>query len=327
MANKKTIKGLLDHCKKAMVNQVKYIYGAKMKVMTAQEIKALQNIYGKSCIWDSDIGKANHLCCDCSGLISSYTGVARGSSNYEQVAPASVSIAELNKNWNKYIGWALWMKGHIGVVSDTKGYYYAMDGSARNMVHFPMSKQNWTKCIKIKDIDYTAEIPVKEDKTVIIGLTTANVNLRNAPSVTHGKVLTTVKENTKVTVQSIVEPDWYAAEVDGIDGYISSNYVTLAQNGGVGKPAIYRLEKYKVITSPDYWITHYGDIPYLEILIVRSALSITKAKTSNKITDLSEALDVLKSKYIITDKTYWMNKNNQVKYLKELIVSIANALQ
>ena len=47
------------------------------------------------------------------------------------------------------------MQGHIGVVSDTKGYYYAMDGSARNMVHYPMSKQKWTYCIKLCDINYS----------------------------------------------------------------------------------------------------------------------------------------------------------------------------
>ena len=55
------------------------------------------------------------------------------------------------------------MQGHIGVVSNTKGYYYAMDGSARNMVHYPMSKQKWTHCIKLCDINYEEEKVVKQN--------------------------------------------------------------------------------------------------------------------------------------------------------------------
>lgn len=155
----KTASGLIEHCKDAVKKGVKYVYGAKWQVLTKAQIQALQNTYGKSCVWDSDLKKAGHLCCDCSGLISSYTGVTRGSTNYKDTATASVTISELNKNWSKYIGWGLWMQGHIGVVSDTKGYYYAMDGSARNMVHYPMSKQGWTKCIKLKDVEYTEVNP------------------------------------------------------------------------------------------------------------------------------------------------------------------------
>ena len=40
------------------------------------------------------------------------------------------------------------------MVSDTEGYYYAMDGSGRNAVHYPISKQNWMYVIKLKDIVY-----------------------------------------------------------------------------------------------------------------------------------------------------------------------------
>lgn len=151
----KTASGLIEHCKKAVANNVKYVYGAKMEVLTRAEIQSLQNTYGKSYVWDSDLNKAGYLCCDCSGLISSYTGITRSSSNYKATATESVSLATLKANWNAYVGWGLWMNGHIGVVSDTEGYYYAMDGSARNMVHYPLNKQGWSKVIKLCDIDYT----------------------------------------------------------------------------------------------------------------------------------------------------------------------------
>ena len=150
----KTVEGLLAHCKQTLKNSVQYVYGAKMQVLTYAQIKALQNKYGKNCVWDSDLNKAGKLCCDCSGLISSYTGNIRSSSNYAYTATATATIAQLKNNWSKYVGWGIWLSGHIGVVSDTEGYYYAMDGSGRNMVHYPINKQGWTKVIKLKDIDY-----------------------------------------------------------------------------------------------------------------------------------------------------------------------------
>jgi hypothetical protein len=165
MRMSKNVSGLLAHCKQALKNNVQYVYGAKMKVLTYAEIKALQNTYGKSYIWDSDLNKAGKLCCDCSGLISSYTGVARSSSSYADTATASATIAQLKADWSKYVGWGIWLKGHIGVVSDTEGYYYAMDGSARNMVHLPISKNSWVKVIKLKDIDYAKEVTKVEIKS------------------------------------------------------------------------------------------------------------------------------------------------------------------
>lgn len=149
----KTAAGLIEHCKKALKEQWQYVYGAKAQVLSLAQIKALKNEYG-SMVWQSDLQKAGRMCCDCSGLISSYTGIERSSSNYKDSALATVSIGQLKADWEKYVGWGLWLSGHIGVVSDTKGYYYAMDGSARNMVHNPLNKQAWICAIKLKDIDY-----------------------------------------------------------------------------------------------------------------------------------------------------------------------------
>lgn len=161
----KTRNDLIEHCKKALEDKVMYVYGAKMQVLTSSQIKALQNTYGRSYVWDSDLGKAGKMCCDCSGLISSCTGFMRGSSGYKVTAKECVPISSLNKeNWSSYIGWGLWLSGHIGVVSEKYGYYYAMDGSARNMVHFPLSKNNFQYAIKLCDIDYSQPYKEKEDK-------------------------------------------------------------------------------------------------------------------------------------------------------------------
>lgn len=62
------------------------------------------------------------------------------------------------------------MKGHIGVVSDTVGYYYAMDGSARNWAHRPLADNGWTKVIKLKDIDYSDKVDTKNNPNIIYAL-------------------------------------------------------------------------------------------------------------------------------------------------------------
>ena len=170
----KTVSGLLEHCRQALKNNVKYVYGAKMEVLSYNQIKTMQITYGKSYVWDSDFNKAGKLCCDCSGLISSYTGIIRSSSGYASTAVDTATIAELKANWKKYVGWGIWMTGHIGVVSDTEGYYYAMDGSARNMVHFPINKNSWTKVIKLCDIDYEEADEMTEEQVRKIATQIAN---------------------------------------------------------------------------------------------------------------------------------------------------------
>lgn len=148
---------LIEHCKNA--KGWKYVYGAKGRVYTYKEIQALRDMYGDM-VWNTDLNKNGYTCCDCSGLISSCTGVIRSSSNFYTTAVDRVSIEELKKNWNKYIGWGIWHQGHIGVVSDTEGYYYAMENSKDNWVHRPITYQKWTYAIKLCDINYT-DSPIK----------------------------------------------------------------------------------------------------------------------------------------------------------------------
>ena len=147
----KTAQELINHCK--AVSDWKYVYGCKGEILTKDKYNRLKKQYG-SMVWDSDINKLGYMCCDCSGLISSCTGIQRGSYNYKETAVEVLPVSALNANWDNYVGWAIWMQGHIGVVSDTKGYYYAMDGSGRNWVHNPLNKQKFTHILKLKDIEY-----------------------------------------------------------------------------------------------------------------------------------------------------------------------------
>ena len=150
--------------KEAVRLGVKYIYGAKPEkgrflVYSRAEIDQLRDWYGSDCVWWSDSDKAGSLCCDCSGLITFATGVVKGSWQLENEALEKVSIQTLLSNWSRYVGWVLWMSGHVGIVSDTYGYYYAMDGSARNAVHLPLEYNSFTKVLRIPGVDYSDPKP------------------------------------------------------------------------------------------------------------------------------------------------------------------------
>ena len=147
----KTSSQLIDHCKNALENNWKYVYGAKGKILTKAEIKNLQKRWGKDNVHDSDVqNKGGHICCDCSGLISSLTGTERNTAGYYNTANEIKGINERNSSM---VGWGVWKSRHIGVYDGNDGYY-AMESSDKNMVHNNLSQNKFTHIIKLCDINY-----------------------------------------------------------------------------------------------------------------------------------------------------------------------------
>lgn len=127
---------------------IPYVYGMKGKVMTEALYNRLKQTYG-DLIWDSDKQKIGKVCCDCSGLISWATGIARSSQNYHDTALAIEPISNIS---NAPIGAAVWRKGHIGIYIGN-GEYIAGDGSAYECRINQLSKSGFTHWLKLKDID------------------------------------------------------------------------------------------------------------------------------------------------------------------------------
>jgi len=152
----KTKQGLINFAKSKIGTP--YIYGAKGAVMSLTQIRQLRNMYGTSCVWNSDDSKAGKVCVDCSGLISWYTGILRGSQNYYDTAIQRLPISQRN---NSHIGWAVWMKGHIGIYLGNN-QYIAADGSAYGVRIANLSQNRFTHLLKLCDIDYT-DIPKNSD--------------------------------------------------------------------------------------------------------------------------------------------------------------------
>jgi len=161
----KTAKGLVSYVKTKIGNP--YLYGFKQnyawnRTCTKDNYNNLKKTYG-SMVWNSDVKCVGKHPCDCSGLISAYTGILRGSSEYKSTATKVLPIKKINK---AVPGCALWRQGHIGVyIGD--GYYIAEDGSAYGCRKAKVSANNWTHILWLRDIDYTSKktaTTVKKDR-------------------------------------------------------------------------------------------------------------------------------------------------------------------
>lgn len=130
-----------------------YLYGAKGEAISLAKFKKLKSLYG-NLIWNSDISKVGHVCCDCSGLISWYTGIQRGSTQFKNAAKKVHPISTIN---SAPIGAAVWRQGHIGVYIGN-GYYIAEDGSAYGCRKNKITNANFTHWFEISDIKYIKEV-------------------------------------------------------------------------------------------------------------------------------------------------------------------------
>lgn len=144
----KTAAGLIAFAKSKIGTP--YVYGAKGTVMSLTKIQALRKMYGSNCVWKSDDKKAGKVCVDCSGLISWYTGIVRGSGQYRSTA---VEVIPISKRSDAHIGWAVWMNGHIGIYIGND-QYIAADGSAYGVRIANLSQNGFTHLLKLCDIDY-----------------------------------------------------------------------------------------------------------------------------------------------------------------------------
>lgn len=161
----KTAKGLVSYVKTKIGNP--YLYGFKQnyawnRTCTKDNYNNLKKTYG-SMVWNSDVKCVGKHPCDCSGLISAYTGILRGSGEYKSTATKVLPIKKIKK---AVPGCALWMQGHIGVyIGD--GYYIAEDGSAYGCRKAKVSANKWTHILWLRDIDYTSKktaTTVKKDR-------------------------------------------------------------------------------------------------------------------------------------------------------------------
>lgn len=143
----KTAEGLAEFCESKIGTA--YVYGTKGEVLTEDKYNRLKEQYG-GMVWDSDRNKIGKVCCDCSGLISWYTGIIRSSTEYRNMAKNIYGIDYIAK---APVGAAVWKQGHIGVYIGN-GEYIAADGSAYGVRKRKLSEADFKYWFRIADLDY-----------------------------------------------------------------------------------------------------------------------------------------------------------------------------
>lgn len=154
MAELKTAEGLINHAISKLGSF--YAYGAKGEIITTEKVwswrRESPHVY-TDVYTNRVLAHRGEWATDCSGLISSYTGVIRGSSNYEQTGTNKKQPSQLT---DKDYGWAVWKQGHIGIVRSCTRVVEAK-GIDYGTIESKLSNTKWVKAFQIKDIDYSAK--------------------------------------------------------------------------------------------------------------------------------------------------------------------------
>lgn len=130
-----------------------YAYGAKGEILTEQLLERL--IRENPAQYTSDYIKKTRknlgrICVDCSGLISWYTGIKRGSSGYLDTAKKKVLVSQLDESMK---GWAMWRRNHIGIYVGNQQCVEAK-GVDYGVVLSDVRDTSWEYVIKLEDICY-----------------------------------------------------------------------------------------------------------------------------------------------------------------------------
>lgn len=149
----KNYKQLIEFCESKL--GTKYLYGYKGELVSVSKNEALSKLYPS--VWDKAyLRTANswvmEYAVDCSGLVSWFTGKVRGSSQYKTTATETVPYKK-GMSLQKYIGWAVWRSGHIGIVVSNTEVIEAR-GINFGVVKTKASERNFTHLIKLCDISY-----------------------------------------------------------------------------------------------------------------------------------------------------------------------------
>lgn len=147
----KTAAGLIRHCKDKLGTP--YVYGAKGEILTQAILDRLarENPGTYTSTYKAKAAKyIGQRCTDCSGLISWYTGILRGSYNYHDTAVERVGVDHMDESM---AGWALWKPGHIGVyIGD--GWCIEAKGINYGTIKSRVAATPWQKVLKLCDINY-----------------------------------------------------------------------------------------------------------------------------------------------------------------------------
>lgn len=140
-----------------------YFYGSKMTILTETFMNTMHRMYPKT-VTSAYIRKARNMgmvgkvCTDCSGLISSFTKKALGSSQLYSQAYARLKPSE----WKKWAnGVVTWRQGHVGVFFMDAGKPMVIEAKGINygVVISEFKEKEWTAGLTFEWMSYMYGAP------------------------------------------------------------------------------------------------------------------------------------------------------------------------
>lgn len=199
---------------------VPYVYGAKGAdgKLTQAKVNSLARMYpnvftSKYLNKIASKGLVGKVCCDCSGLISWYTGKVLGSSQLYSQAYARLPISK----WKDFaVGTVLWKSGHVGVyIGD--GYVVEEKGIDYGCVKSKVSDTPWKYGLTFSWIDYTIDTPIPSNN-----ITYKNANIYPEPTCNISKK-TTVANYIKWLQYELIEAGYTNVKITGSWNNVTKN--------------------------------------------------------------------------------------------------------
>ena len=231
---KKSALGLVTFVKTKL--GVPYVYGAKGEVFTRAKYDQLHRMY-PSQVTTYELQKIGQVCCDCSGLISWYTGIIRGTENFYDNSFKRLPISQISQ---AVPGCALYKKGHIGVYIGN-GLVIEEMGSKYGCVQKEVKNRNFTHILWLNDIDYSGvnnttesqpqnTAPTTTVKAGAVTTTTSDLHLCDQPAPTPAvsKSICIMPKGSSVTIVEDTGWGWSKVKYNGKEGYASNAYLALS---------------------------------------------------------------------------------------------------
>lgn len=221
---------LLSHMKGLVAINAPYIYGGKGQTCTQNLIDSLTKSYPThytSTYREKAAKFIGQKVYDCSGAISTATGVVEGSAQMKANAKECVPVSQFDEN--KHKGWVLWRSGHVGAVVEDGVHCYESRGINYGAVRTVWKTRNFTHLLLVNGLVDANETGVQaiEEVTETKGYVKTNggkLHLR-AAATTSSTSLTQMPNGSELTI--IAEStSWYKVKYNGKTGYAYKTYVT-----------------------------------------------------------------------------------------------------
>lgn len=308
---------LLSHMKGLVAINAPYIYGGKGQVLTQDIINSLASTYESHYTAEYKakakkfIGKRVY---DCSGAISTATGVIEGSAQMKRNAKKCVPISQFDVN--KHSGWVLWRSGHVGAVVEDGKHCYESRGINYGAVRTEWRNRNFTHLLLVNGLVDVREQIQEESNTTMktinkpgtVKTNGGKLHLR-ANTSTVSASITLMPNGSSVTV--IGESDnWYEVKYNNKNGYAYKTYIQIYDantpdtSSGKNTAAKWSAGKrYKVIADSG--------------LVIRPSAGSTAYQTYNKLSTSGKSVAVKTA----DGKGYKLKKGQNIDVLDVKIVS------